>query len=141
MRWRWRDQFRRQPPSRCHRSGCGRACSDADTDTDAYPVTVRHTGPNAIARASPFADAISNADTSADADAGSHAASAATLGWSKGHTDVRLSMVDEDGTVMGTPTGSGALRLGRGATTAMVEAHRSFDFGFGWSVKGYGSLG
>lgn len=68
-------------------------------------------------------------------------ADAATLGWSNGHTDLRFSLIDEDGTLMGMPTGTGALRLGRGATTAMVEAHRSFDIAGGWSIEGYGSLG
>jgi hypothetical protein len=54
---------------------------------------------------------------------------------------VRLSMVDEDGTVMGTPS-YGALRLGRGATTVLVEGDRSFSLGQGgWSVRMYGSIG
>lgn len=68
-------------------------------------------------------------------------ATAATLGWSKGSTDVRLSYIDESGTITGMPTGEGALRLGRGATTAMVEAHRTFQIANGWSLEGYGSLG
>lgn len=68
-------------------------------------------------------------------------ANAATLGWSKGGTTVRASLIDEQGTLMGMPTGEGALRLGRGATTAMVEAHRSFAIGGSWTIEGYGSLG
>ncbi|WP_260597119.1 S8 family peptidase [Sphingomonas endolithica] len=66
---------------------------------------------------------------------------AATLGWSKRGTDLRLSLIDEYGSVMGMPTGEGALRLGRGATTSMVEAHHTFDLATGWSLEGYGSVG
>ncbi len=51
------------------------------------------------------------------------AAQAMTLGWSRGDLDLRASFIDEDGTLMGMPTGSGALRLGRGARTVMVEVH------------------
>lgn len=68
-------------------------------------------------------------------------ANAATLNWSKGSTTVRASLIDEQGTLMGMPTGSGALRLGRGATTAMVEAHRTFEIGGGFLIEGYGSMG
>jgi len=68
-------------------------------------------------------------------------AHAATLGWSKNGTDLRISFIDESGTIMGTPTGNGALRLGRGARTTMVEAHHTFDIVGGWGVEGYGSLG
>lgn len=69
------------------------------------------------------------------------AANAATLGWSKDGTDLRVSFIDETGTIMGTPTGQGALRLGRGATTAMFEAHKTFSIGGFWSLEGYGSMG
>lgn len=68
-------------------------------------------------------------------------ANAATLGWSKGRTDVRVSLIDEDGTLMGVPAGAGALRLGQGATTAMVEAQRTFNLAGGWLLEGYSSIG
>lgn len=68
-------------------------------------------------------------------------ATAATLGWSNESADVRVSLIDENGSIMGTPTGDGALRFGRGATTAMIEAHQSFAIGAYWQLGGYGSLG
>ena len=68
-------------------------------------------------------------------------AQAVTLGWSKGSTDIRLSYINEDGTIMGTPTGEGALRLGRGATTTMVEMHQTLAISEKWNVEGYGSIG
>ena len=69
------------------------------------------------------------------------AAQAMTLGWSRGGLDLRASFIDEDGTVMGMPTGSGALRLGRGARTVMVEVHHRIGVTDGWALEGYGSLG
>lgn len=68
-------------------------------------------------------------------------ANAVTLGWSKGSTDLRVSYIDESGTIMGMPTGSGALRLGRGATTVMFEGHKSVAISGSWNLEGYGSLG
>lgn len=69
------------------------------------------------------------------------AAQAMTLGWSRGGLDLRASYIDEDGTLMGMPTGSGALRLGRGARTVMVEVHHRLGVTDGWALEGYGSLG
>ncbi len=69
------------------------------------------------------------------------AASAVTLGWSGRAADMRLSFIDETGTLMGMPTGEGALRLGGGARTVMIEAHHGFGVAPGWSIEGYGSLG
>ncbi|MGW8135844.1 S8 family serine peptidase [Sphingomonas zeae] len=69
------------------------------------------------------------------------AAQAMTLGWSRGDLDLRASFIDENGTLMGMPTGSGALRLGRGARTIMVEVHHRIGVSDGWSLEGYGSLG
>ncbi|HEX8556379.1 MAG TPA: peptidase S8 and S53, subtilisin, kexin,sedolisin, partial [Sphingomonas sp.] len=73
---------------------------------------------------------------------GSHgsSASAATLGWSTGGTTLRASFIDESGSVMGMPS-RGALKLGRGASTTMIEAHQAFAIALGWSVESYGSLG
>ncbi|WP_375271360.1 S8 family peptidase [Sphingomonas sp.] len=68
-------------------------------------------------------------------------ASAATLGWAKGASDLCLSLIDEDGTFLGMPTGAGALRLGSGATTALLEAHRVVGGGLGWTLELYGSAG
>ena len=69
------------------------------------------------------------------------AASAVTLGWSGRVADMRVSFIDEVGTLMGMPTGEGALRLGGGARTVMIEAHHGFGIAPGWSIEGYGSLG
>ncbi|MEH3047192.1 S8 family serine peptidase [Sphingomonas adhaesiva] len=69
------------------------------------------------------------------------AAQAMTLGWSRGDLSLRASFIDEDGTLMGMPTGSGALRLGRGARTVMVEVHHRIGVTDGWTLEGYGSLG
>ena len=69
------------------------------------------------------------------------AAQAMTLGWSRGGVDLRASYIDEDGTLMGMPTGSGALRLGRGARTVMVEVYHRIGVTDGWALEGYGSLG
>ena len=69
------------------------------------------------------------------------AAQALTLGWSRGGLDLRASFIDEDGTLMGMPTGSGALRLGRGARTVIVEVHHRIGVTDGWALEGYGSLG
>lgn len=68
-------------------------------------------------------------------------ANAMTFGWSTSRTDLRLSYIDETGSIMGMPTGEGALRLGRGARTMMIEAHRTFGIADGWNLEGYGSLG
>ncbi|MEZ0495118.1 S8 family serine peptidase [Sphingomonas sp. IW22] len=68
-------------------------------------------------------------------------ASAATLGWSVRGTELRAGIIDERGSIMGTPTGHGALRLGLGATTMMMEAHHMVALGHRWSLEGYGSLG
>lgn len=69
------------------------------------------------------------------------AAQAMTLGWTRAGLDLRASFIDEDGTLMGMPTGAGALRLGRGARTVMVEAHQRIGVTDGWTLEGYGSLG
>ena len=67
-------------------------------------------------------------------------ANAATLSWSAGGTSVRASLIDEKDSVMGMPS-QGALKLGRGATTTMIEAHHAFTIAGGWSLEGYGSIG
>lgn len=66
---------------------------------------------------------------------------AITLGWSDRRTELRVSMIDENGTVMGVDTGEGALRLGRGASTVLAEANRSFALHGDWQLEAYGSIG
>jgi hypothetical protein len=56
------------------------------------------------------------------------------------NSGLRFSVVDEIGSVMGMPS-SGALQLGRGATTLLLEADRSFSLAGGWSAHLYGSVG
>lgn len=53
---------------------------------------------------------------------------------------LRLGMIDERGSVLGTLS-AGGLRLGDGARTVMLEGDRSVGLVPGWSVKGYGSVG
>lgn len=67
-------------------------------------------------------------------------ATAATASLKKGRSTVRLSWIDEKGSVMGTES-YGALALGRGASTAMIELHRSVGIAGDWSLESYGSLG
>lgn len=54
---------------------------------------------------------------------------------------MRLSLINEVGTLTGMHTGEGALLLSGGARTVMIEAHHGFGVSPSWSVKGYGSLG
>lgn len=68
-------------------------------------------------------------------------AQAVSVRFANRRTDVRASFIDEDGSLMGVPTGAGALRLGNGATTAMIEAHHRFGNAVGWALEAYGSLG
>lgn len=72
---------------------------------------------------------------------GDSRAQAMTLGWTSGPTRLRGSYINEQGTLMGMPTGSGALRLGSGARTVMAEAHHSLALAGDWRLEGYGSLG
>lgn len=67
-------------------------------------------------------------------------ASGAMLSWRKAGTSLKAGMLDENGTVFGTPTGSGALRFGDGARTVFVEAAQSVPLG-NWTLGGYASLG
>ena len=63
-----------------------------------------------------------------------------TTSWSDDRSTLKLGLLDESGTVFGTPTGAGAMRFGDGATTAFVEASTGFNLGT-WSLDGYASLG
>jgi len=53
---------------------------------------------------------------------------------------LKVGLVNESGTVFGTPVGSGAMRFSDGAQTAFAEVTAGFDHG-PWSFDGYGSLG
>ena len=55
-------------------------------------------------------------------------------------TSFKLGLLDEQGSIFGTPTGSGALRLGDGARTVFVELSSERSIGV-WDVEGYASLG
>lgn len=63
-----------------------------------------------------------------------------TLEWRRGPASVKLGLVDERGSVFGTPVGAGMLRFGDGARTAFIEGAGGFDLG-SWRFEGFGSLG
>lgn len=67
-------------------------------------------------------------------------ATGAVLSWRKRSASVKAGLLQEKGTVFGTPTGAGALRFGDGARTAFVEAAQSAALGR-WRLDGYASLG
>ena len=53
---------------------------------------------------------------------------------------LRLGLLEERGTIFGTATGTGGLRLGDGARTLFVELSSKASIG-PWDLAGYGSLG
>ena len=63
-----------------------------------------------------------------------------TVQWQQGLSSLKLGLVDETGTVFGTPVGMGAMRFGDGSTTVFLEAASGFDIG-AWQFDGYASLG
>jgi hypothetical protein len=67
-------------------------------------------------------------------------ASGAVVSWRKGGTSLKAGLIDEGGTVFGTPVGSGALRFGDGASTAFLEVAHAVPLGQ-WRLEGYASLG
>ena len=67
-------------------------------------------------------------------------AHAATVSFETGRTSLRASWIEERGSVLGAAS-SGALSLGRGTSTAMIEAHHSLEIGAGWNLEGYASVG
>jgi subtilisin family serine protease len=67
-------------------------------------------------------------------------AQATTVSLDIGRLTLRTSWIDENGSVLGMIS-EGGLALGRGATTAMVEAHQSVGLAGGWNLEGYGSVG
>jgi hypothetical protein len=68
------------------------------------------------------------------------AANGVVLSWRRAGTSVKAGLLDERGTVFGTPTGSGALRFGDGARTSFLEIAQGASLGK-WSLDGYASLG
>ena len=64
----------------------------------------------------------------------------ATLHYRQGLSMLKLGLVDEIGTVFGTPVGTGLMRFGDGARTAFIEASSGVRAG-AWSFDGYASLG
>lgn len=65
---------------------------------------------------------------------------AAALQFKQGLSSIKLGMVDENGTVFGTPVGVGILRFGDGAQTQFIELASGFNAGK-WSFDGFASLG
>lgn len=63
-----------------------------------------------------------------------------TVQWQQGISSLKLGLVDETGTVFGTPVGAGAMRFGDGSSTVFIEAASGFDLGT-WHVGGYASMG
>lgn len=66
---------------------------------------------------------------------------AGSLAWSRDTSSVRIAMIEERGSVLGTPTGLGGLRLGRGARTMVTEFTHGLAFRGGWALGGYTSIG
>ena len=65
----------------------------------------------------------------------------ALLGWiGRDRTMFKLGLLDERGSVFGTPVGTGALRFGDGARTAFAELSSGVGLGE-WDLTGYGSIG
>ena len=65
-------------------------------------------------------------------------ATGAMLTVKRGAANLKVAYVGEQGSIFGTPTGSGAMRLGDGAKTAFVEGAGSFDVGE-WNLDVYAS--
>ena len=63
-----------------------------------------------------------------------------TVQWVEGLSSLKLGLVDETGTVFGTPVGAGAMRFGDGARTVFLEAATGYDLGL-FRVDGYASMG
>lgn len=64
----------------------------------------------------------------------------ATLQFTRGATSFKFGVVDEVGSVFGTPVGAGMMRFGNGARTYFFEAASGFDLGK-WSLDGFASIG
>jgi len=68
------------------------------------------------------------------------AGTGALLRWTSRPLTVAFGLVDEQGSVFGTPTGQGALRLADGAQTAFLEFSHAAPAG-DWTLNGYAGLG
>lgn len=67
-------------------------------------------------------------------------ATTATISLTRAGMTLRASWIDERGSVLGA-SGTGALALRRGATTAFIEAKQTSELAEGWALKGSGLLG
>ena len=67
-------------------------------------------------------------------------ANGAVASWRGKGTVLKAGVLDEQGTVFGTPTGSGALRFGDGARTLFLEAAQDVVLGR-WRLGSYASIG
>jgi hypothetical protein len=83
---------------------------------------------------------LSASALTSDGEAGSTSASGVLIGWSGGALGIKAGVIQEKGSLLGTPTGLGALRFGDGASTAFLEVSRGWRAG-AWSLAGYASLG
>ncbi|MET1756188.1 S8 family peptidase [Novosphingobium sp. RD2P27] len=73
-----------------------------------------------------------------DGQAGS--ARGVVVSWNGSIGRVKAGLLEEQGTLFGTPVGAGAMRFGDGARTVFVELSRNWEAG-DWSLDGYASLG
>jgi hypothetical protein len=64
----------------------------------------------------------------------------AVVQWASEAASIKVGLVDETGTVFGTPVGAGAMRFGDGAKTVFFEASSGITSG-PWTLEGYASLG
>jgi hypothetical protein len=62
------------------------------------------------------------------------------IGWSGDNIRLKGGYLEEQGSLFGSPVGSGALRFGDGARTLFLELSRKWDIG-DWSLDSYASLG
>ncbi len=81
---------------------------------------------------------VSASALASDGQAGS--ARGVMLGWTRGMLGLKAGLIEERGTLFGTPVGLGALRFGDGARSAFLEVSRGVEAG-DWSLAGYASVG
>jgi len=65
---------------------------------------------------------------------------AASISYAHNNTHLKLALLDENGAVFGTPTGSGGLQLANGDQTITGEVGQAVTIGT-WTLNGYASLG
>ena len=72
--------------------------------------------------------------------AGDISSKGATLQYQRSRSSLKFGVIEENGSVFGTPVGRGMLRFGDGARTLFFEAASSFDLGT-WRFDSFGSIG